>query len=234
MFADKFEYHAPASLQEAASLLGQHGEDAKIVTGGMSLIPLMKLRLAAPSHLIDLRKLNDLKGVSESGGKIVFYPRSSPDVVTIVAADLAAHEEGSDTPRPFLLTDIPDLQMPSEVNIKFIDPAKDYQASNQRGQRSNTVAILNVRRIELPVTMTEDEALTLARRILWTQWANRQAMEFSLPPSHFHVEEGDVCLVPGLAETFRVVVLEAAFGENRIVQCRGILEQAHTHTVAVP
>lgn len=77
MFAEKFEYHAPASLQEAASLLGQHGEDAKIVTGGMSLIPLMKLRLAAPSHLIDLRKLNDLKGVSESGGKIVIGARTT-------------------------------------------------------------------------------------------------------------------------------------------------------------
>ncbi|MCH8883584.1 MAG: xanthine dehydrogenase family protein subunit M [SAR324 cluster bacterium] len=70
MYAESFEYHAPASLQEAVTLLGQYGDDAKIVTGGMSLIPIMKLRLAAPKHLIDLRKVGELKGISESGGNL--------------------------------------------------------------------------------------------------------------------------------------------------------------------
>ncbi len=70
MYAESFEYHAPASLQEAVTLLGQYGDDAKIVTGGMSLIPIMKLRLAAPKHLIDLRKVGELKGISESSGNL--------------------------------------------------------------------------------------------------------------------------------------------------------------------
>ena len=71
MFPESFEYHAPGNLKEALGLLGQYGGDAKIVTGGMSLIPLMKLRLAAPKHLIDLRKISGFGGVSEAGGKIV-------------------------------------------------------------------------------------------------------------------------------------------------------------------
>ena len=70
MYPESFEYHAPASLKEAVALLGQYGDDAKIVTGGMSLIPMMKLRLAMPKHLIDLNKIKELKGVAESGGKI--------------------------------------------------------------------------------------------------------------------------------------------------------------------
>jgi carbon-monoxide dehydrogenase medium subunit len=77
MFAESFEYHAPASLKEAVALLGQYGEDAKIVTGGMSLIPMMKLRLAMPKHLIDLKKIGEMKGIAESGGKISIGARTT-------------------------------------------------------------------------------------------------------------------------------------------------------------
>jgi aerobic carbon-monoxide dehydrogenase medium subunit len=79
MFPETFEYHAPGSLQEATKLLGQYGDEAKVLTGGMSLIPLMKLRLAAPAHLVDLRKLNDLKGVKEAGGRLVIGARCTYD-----------------------------------------------------------------------------------------------------------------------------------------------------------
>jgi carbon-monoxide dehydrogenase medium subunit len=77
MYAASFEYHAPASVQEAVTLLGKFGDDGKIITGGMSLIPLMKFRLAQPKHLIDLRKIADLKGVKEQGGKIVIGARTT-------------------------------------------------------------------------------------------------------------------------------------------------------------
>jgi carbon-monoxide dehydrogenase medium subunit len=77
MFPESFEYHAPASLKETVALLAQHGEDAKIVTGGMSLIPMMKLRLAQPKHLIDLRRIGELKGITESGGKFAIGARTT-------------------------------------------------------------------------------------------------------------------------------------------------------------
>ena len=70
MYASAFEYYAPTTVAEAVKLLDQHGDGAKIVTGGMSLVPLMKLRLAQPSHLIDLRKVPGLTGVTESGGEL--------------------------------------------------------------------------------------------------------------------------------------------------------------------
>jgi len=71
MYPAAFEYHAPGSVQEALGLLGQLKDDAKILAGGHSLIPMMKLRLAQPKHLIDLRKIKTLAGIKEEGGALV-------------------------------------------------------------------------------------------------------------------------------------------------------------------
>jgi aerobic carbon-monoxide dehydrogenase medium subunit len=65
-----FEYHAPTSLPDAIALLGRYGEDAKLLAGGHSLLPMMKLRFAAPAHLIDLGRIPDLRGITEVGGEI--------------------------------------------------------------------------------------------------------------------------------------------------------------------
>jgi carbon-monoxide dehydrogenase medium subunit len=68
----EFDYVAPGSLDEALAALSEGGEDAKILAGGHSLIPLMKLRLAAPSLLVDLRRVDELKSVSREGGVLRF------------------------------------------------------------------------------------------------------------------------------------------------------------------
>ena len=68
MLPARFEYHRPESLDEALSLLDAHAEDGKVMAGGMSFIPLLKLRFAAPGHVIDLGRLSDLRGISESDG----------------------------------------------------------------------------------------------------------------------------------------------------------------------
>ena len=71
MPATAFEYHAPATIQEALSLLARYGGDAKILAGGHSLIPIMNLRLAQPKALIDIGKIPDLSGIREENGTIV-------------------------------------------------------------------------------------------------------------------------------------------------------------------
>jgi carbon-monoxide dehydrogenase medium subunit len=63
-----FDYAAPESLDDAIRLLSQGGEDAKLLAGGHSLIPLMKLRLAAPALLVDLRKVPGLHGIQREDG----------------------------------------------------------------------------------------------------------------------------------------------------------------------
>ena len=68
MIPAKFEYHRPSSVDEAIALLTQYGDDSRLLAGGHSLIPMMKLRLAAPEHLIDLQAVDGLGGISEEGG----------------------------------------------------------------------------------------------------------------------------------------------------------------------
>jgi carbon-monoxide dehydrogenase medium subunit len=66
----QFDYVAPASLDEALSALRDGGEDAKVLAGGHSLLPLMKLRLAAPSLLVDLRRVPGLSGILRENGTV--------------------------------------------------------------------------------------------------------------------------------------------------------------------
>lgn len=70
MLPARFEYHRPATLDEALQLLTQHGEEAKVLAGGQSLIPVMKLRLAAPAHIIDVNRIPGLDGIAEADGHL--------------------------------------------------------------------------------------------------------------------------------------------------------------------
>lgn len=66
-----FEYLAPSSLQEAVGLLGEHGDEAKVLAGGQSLIPLLALRLASPGLLVDLNRVEELAYLREEGEALV-------------------------------------------------------------------------------------------------------------------------------------------------------------------
>ena len=68
MTTSAFEYHAPTTVAEAAQLLSQHGDEAKLLAGGHSLVPLMKLRLAQPGVVIDLGKIDGMAYVREQNG----------------------------------------------------------------------------------------------------------------------------------------------------------------------
>jgi len=65
-----FEYHAPRSVADAVKLLASLGSDAKVLAGGHSLLPMMKLRFTAPAHLVDLGRIAQLKGIAEVGGEV--------------------------------------------------------------------------------------------------------------------------------------------------------------------
>ncbi len=71
MIPAAFSYHRPTSVQEAVGLLAQWGDDGRALAGGHSLIPMMKLRLASPAHLVDLAGIAELKGARTDGNDIV-------------------------------------------------------------------------------------------------------------------------------------------------------------------
>ena len=70
MIPGPFSYHRPTSVEDAVKLFSDYGDDARALAGGHSLIPMMKLRLATPEHLIDLRDIPDLKGIRRDGNSI--------------------------------------------------------------------------------------------------------------------------------------------------------------------
>lgn len=128
MIPAPFEYHAPGTVPEALRLLEEHGSDAKLLAGGHSLLPLMKLRLATPAHLIDLRRIPDLRQIRPEG-----------DGVRIGAMATHWMIESSDLVRDrvHLLLEtaaqIGDLQVRNVGTIggslAHADPAADYPAA---------------------------------------------------------------------------------------------------------
>ncbi|HEY0833820.1 MAG TPA: xanthine dehydrogenase family protein subunit M [Azospirillum sp.] len=71
MIPGSYDYHRPATLAEAVAMLSDLGEDARVLAGGHSLIPMMKLRLAQPTALVDLARLPELKGIAVEAGTLV-------------------------------------------------------------------------------------------------------------------------------------------------------------------
>src|SRR5215510_829096 len=70
MYPVAFEYVKPSSINEAVALLQQHGEDAKLLAGGQSLVPMMKLRIARPKVVIDVHRISDLNYIREEADQI--------------------------------------------------------------------------------------------------------------------------------------------------------------------
>jgi carbon-monoxide dehydrogenase medium subunit len=128
MFPAPFEYHRAGTVKEALSMLRQFGDDAKLLAGGHSLVPMMKMRLATPAHLIDIGAVRELAGIREEGGKIV-----------IGAATTHAEVETSDLVRTKLglLAEcaalIGDVQVRNRGtlggSLAHADPAADYPAA---------------------------------------------------------------------------------------------------------
>jgi carbon-monoxide dehydrogenase medium subunit len=167
MIPAEFEYTAPESLQDAIRAIVDGGEDAKFLAGGHSLLPLMKLRLAAPSLLVDLRKVPGLHGVERQNGHWrvgALTPHSvlehSPElgVTSVVAATIAdpqvrhrgtiggslVHgDSASDLPAAMLITE-------AEVTLQ-----------GQDGQR--TVGAADLFQDYLTTAVNADEVLTEIR-----------------------------------------------------------------------
>ena len=88
MIPGSYAYHRPTSIKEAVALLADFGEDGRPLAGGHSLIPMMKLRLAAPANLVDLGGISDLKGIREDVDDIVIGATTTQH--DLIASDLLA------------------------------------------------------------------------------------------------------------------------------------------------
>ena len=171
MIAESFEYHSPKTLAEAARLVAQFGGEGKLVAGGHSLIPLMKLRLASPKHLIDLGRIPELAYIREDGDKIQIAPTTTH--YRIGSSDLlkAKCPLLAETAR-----EIGDVQVRNKGtlggSLAHADPAGDWpaailaldaelQALSARGER--WIPAREFFRDLLTTTLQGDEILTAIR-----------------------------------------------------------------------
>jgi carbon-monoxide dehydrogenase medium subunit len=159
----EFEYQAPATLEEAIGLLSGGDEDVKILAGGHSLIPLMKLRLAAPSLLVDIRKVPNLKGISRSNGDVRIGAMTSHSEVAGGGLGLASTVAGT----------IADPQVRNRGtiggSIAHGDPASDLPAvllaaegsvDVQGPNGTRTIAAADLFEDYLTTSISDDEILT--------------------------------------------------------------------------
>ena len=128
MIPGSFDYHAPATLDEAIKLLDELGEDAKILAGGHSLIPMMKLRLAEPTNLIDINGLSDLNYIKEENGCLCIGAMTRE--ATLETSDLVAEKYPILKDTSEVIAD-PLVRNMATVggNIAHGDPANDHPAT---------------------------------------------------------------------------------------------------------
>jgi carbon-monoxide dehydrogenase medium subunit len=146
MIPAPFDYHAPVSLSEAIALLQQHGDQAKVLSGGQSLLPLLKLRMGAAAHLVDIGRIPGLEYIKEENGFLKIGGRTRESLLErseVVAAKYAILHDTA-----IVIAD-PLVRNRATVggNLAHADPANDHPAtmlalgaevtaSGPRGQRT--------------------------------------------------------------------------------------------------
>ncbi|HEU5100581.1 MAG TPA: xanthine dehydrogenase family protein subunit M [Roseiflexaceae bacterium] len=127
MIPGAFDYLAPQTVDEAVALLAQHGDDAKILAGGQSLIPAMRFRLASPTLLIDINKLTDLEYLREQNGHLAIGALTREN--TLEDSDVVARTYPLLADAARVIAD-PLVRNRATVggNLAHADPANDHPA----------------------------------------------------------------------------------------------------------
>jgi aerobic carbon-monoxide dehydrogenase medium subunit len=194
MYPAAFEYHAPATVKDALTLLAKL-EDAKILAGGHSLVPMMKLRLAQPKNIIDLRKVSGLTGIKEEGGAVAigamtthWAVESSPVLKSKAAAvaetaavigDPAVRNKG--TIGGSLAHADPAADMPATaIALGF-----EFVCEGSKGKR--TVKVDDWFQGLMATALQESELLTQIRVPVWPARSGAAYLKFPHPASRFAV-----------------------------------------------
>jgi len=165
----------------------------------------------------------------ERDGKIYFLNRANAEDFDVDSDNLAAHTFGSDAPRSITVTDEAGYDLPSEVNVQYFDPELDYQSGSQREVRHD-VSTTNVLNVNTSLVMAASDARSLAKRILWTAYANRQHVAMQLPPSQMSVQEGDTISVTANGEDWICLVEKVDRGNDGLLKVDTVNEVASALT----
>ena len=171
-----FEYHAPESIGDVTALLAEHGDDAKVLAGGQSLVPMLALRLTRFEHIIDLNRVDELSGVERSNGTLT--------VRSMTRQSAVEHDTAAGEAVPLLAQAIPlighfQIRNRGTVggSIAHADPASELPAvalaldaeleiAGSKGTRSISAADFFVG--TWTTTIESDELLSAVRFPVWS------------------------------------------------------------------
>ncbi len=225
MIPAKFDYIKVSSIGEAVTLLDKHGFDSKILSGGHSLIPAMKLRLSRPELLIDISGISGMDGISEEGDKIVVganctHQKIASSKLVKEHLNILAQTAGC----------IGDVQVRNRGtlggSLAHADPASDYPATvlacdaqiiAEGKNGSRTIAATDFFQSIFTTALADDEIITSVR---FPKVANGNYQKFFQSASRFAVvgvavvKEGDAVKVgiTGVSDTpYRASAVESAY-----------------------
>lgn len=159
----------------------------------------------------------------EVSGQIVFFHRSAAPHVTVTADELGAHAADEAPQRELRLTRSPELSLPSDVSVSYLDPTKDLQQSDARQQAASPTRQRS-ESFNIPVVLNPEDARAIAKRLYWLPAASRHTVSFNLPPSRQDVVPGDVIDVTAHGEAWQLLVQRVDAGANGVLAVQAIAD----------
>lgn len=160
-------------------------------------------------------------GIQEVGSSLIFIQRGQEDVLMLDSSLLGTREHGQDIVPLLDVTDRNDLDVPREAQVTFVSEVNDFQAGNARQPRfdHNSVGVV---KINLPLTMSPEEAKAVAKRALWASEAERSPVKISLPPSWSTLRECQVISVLHDGNEELIYVQQVDRGSNFLTTVTGV------------
>ena len=166
----------------------------------------------------------------QSGYKIKFVPRGSASVRSVPYADLGATSSGS-VKDVFKQSREMDSQLPAKTTVKYLDSAREYEASEQSSSRINTEAV-NEQDVELALVLGADEAAGIAEMLQSRGWLERSTAQFSLPATYLGLEPADVITVTTPGAVYDLSITEIDYTEDGRLEISAKPSNAAVYTPA--
>jgi len=158
----------------------------------------------------------------ESGDKIVFKRRGGASVATIPFDDLGADVEGQQTDRA-VTTITQDNELPIELNMQYVDPARDFQVGSQRSRRQIPKS-QKIDTVQMPIAWSGTQAKQAVEKLHYMTWEEQTRHTFSLPIKYLRLEPADAVLLPVNGVNKRVRLTKTSLGN--VLECEAVSDYA--------
>jgi len=205
-----------AIVGEISELAGLDATDVKVLALTDTVSGFVIDSRTTARSVIETLMLAYFFDAAEVDGKVVFLKRDRTVTVDIPESDLAVHIAGAERPQELVITRQQEAELPQTVEVNYVDPDFDYQ-TNMRYQRRSETTSQEKMLLQLPISLTGDEAREIATKHLAYAWLERSRFEISVPRKYAYLTPGDIVTVTEGGVTHTVYV-ENAFYESGIVR----------------